>query len=110
VPCILRVDRGNFELSDRSATAIFRIAQESLRNIARHAEASEVQIALWQQGDECFLEIADNGKGFDTACQKRQRFGLIGMRERALVLGGASEIISAPGEGTTVRVRIPVAA
>jgi len=110
VPCILRVDRGSFELSERSATAIFRIAQESLRNIARHAEATEVHMALWQHGDECFLEVADNGKGFDPACTKKQRFGLIGIRERALVLGGASDISSVLGEGTTVRVHIPVAA
>jgi PAS domain S-box-containing protein len=110
IRCILHVDRGSFELSDRSATAIFRIAQESLRNIARHAEATEVQMALWQKDEECFLEITDNGKGFDSTVKKDQSFGLIGIRERAFVLGGAAEITSTPSDGTTVRVCVPAVA
>jgi PAS domain S-box-containing protein len=108
IPCALRVDRGSYELTDRSATAIFRIAQESLRNIARHAEASKVYMALWLSRNQFFLEIADNGKGFDPDVKKENSFGLIGIRERSLILGGDTHVISTPGHGTTIRVHVPV--
>lgn len=89
------------------ATALFRILQESLTNIARHAKASEVNISLQQKGNDWMLSICDDGVGFAPASLRNNGFGLIGMRERARSLGGFLAVISAPGNGTTINVQIP---
>lgn len=85
---------------------LFRIVQEQLNNIAKHAEASVVVIHLQNDGNELQLEITDDGKGFDEAKIKRG-LGLTNMRNRAETLGGTFEIISEPGDGCTLRVIIP---
>jgi PAS domain S-box-containing protein len=88
---------------------IFRIIQESLTNISRYACASHVAISLLLQGSELLLEINDNGIGFDLeAAAQRDSLGLLGMRERAIALGGQLEVDSILGKGTTIRVRVPV--
>lgn len=93
-------------------TSLFRIVQEGLTNILRHARASAVMVRLAQEQDQVLLEICDDGVGFDPdrleTDQARGGLGLRGMQERAAILGGALEIESAPGEGTTVRIRFPV--
>ena len=81
--------------------------QESLTNISRHAEASEVWISLERSDSHYMLEVRDNGAGFNPALRKLKSFGLIGLRERALVLGGEARITSAPGQGTAIKVRFP---
>lgn len=91
-------------------TALFRIVQEGLTNILRHAKASSVIVRLNQDHDLIMLEICDNGVGFDPLRLESldpggRGLGLRGMRERAAILGGALELESAPGEGTTVRIR-----
>ncbi len=92
-----------------TATAVFRILQESLTNVARHARASEVWIALVVERDCLHLSIRDNGCGMDPADARKERsFGLIGIRERALMLGGEARISGKAGEGTVVEVDLPL--
>lgn len=89
--------------------AIFRIVQESLTNVTRHAEASHVEVTLSQNAEDLIVEVRDDGKGFDSAdAAGKKSFGLLGMRERAAVLGGGINITSAPHQGTVVRVHIPI--
>ncbi|VVD67772.1 PAS domain-containing sensor histidine kinase [Pandoraea fibrosis] len=95
-------------LDSECSTAIFRIVQESLTNASRHGQPSQVRVMLDLRDGHCHVSIADDGKGMDTTrAGHGQRLGLMGMRERALMLGGAFEIESAPGQGTRVLVRIP---
>lgn len=92
----------------RDATAIYRIVQEALTNVARHSNASRVEIRLRESAEELLLEIRDDGRGMTAEEQTgRTSFGLIGMRERADLLGGALELEGMPGRGTLVSVRIP---
>ncbi len=88
-------------------TALFRIAQESLTNVARHAHAQHVRISLTQNQAHICLEVHDDGRGYDTA-QQHAGLGIFGMRERAALLGGTVTIQSQPGQGTTVRAVLPV--
>lgn len=92
------------------ATAIFRIFQEMLSNVARHAQASALQIRIHLNENSLSMEVQDNGKGaqpFDL--DNSRSYGVMGMRERAMHFGGSLEIISAPGQGTLVRLSIPIA-
>lgn len=107
--CTLRVINEPVGLDDARTVALFRIVQESLTNIARHAQAMRVEITVEQSDDNIVLEIHDDGKGFDPAARpENQSFGLMGMRERAIALGGKVIIDSAPSEGTVVSVQIPI--
>jgi PAS domain S-box-containing protein len=110
IDCTLRTnDDYEVVLDDGQATALFRIAQESLTNVLKHAGASAVEVALDVEDGQIRLEVFDNGAGFSPAAARRVgAFGLMGMRERALMLGGDVEVRSAPGEGTSVRVRLPI--
>ena len=91
-------------------TAIFRIVQEALTNVARHAKAKTVAVEVTERGGTIHLLVADDGVGFDAdAARRRLSLGLIGMEERAARLGGTLEIESVPGHGTEVRARIPLA-
>ena len=96
-------------LPEELGTALFRIFQETLTNAARHAQATRVQGRLSLEEGWVTLEIRDNGQGI-TADQQRQTksFGLLGMKERANILGGACTIQGTPGQGTTIQVRLPV--
>jgi PAS domain S-box-containing protein len=96
-------------LDSERSTAIFRIFQESLTNVARHANATCVEARLEREGDQLILQVQDNGKGFDpVAAKARRSLGLVGMRERALLLDGELKIEGAPGSGTTMTLRIPL--
>jgi two-component system sensor histidine kinase UhpB len=88
---------------------IFRIAQEALANVARHARAQRVQVrlALTDAADAVQLEVQDDGQGFDLE-KTPAGMGLGNIQERVTRLGGRAEISSAPGQGTTVQVRIPL--
>jgi PAS domain S-box-containing protein len=107
-PCELQVGDEDIYLDDKQATAVFRIVQESLTNIGRHAKANKVDIVLEQSDGQFVLQVRDNGQGFDPAVRKDKSFGLVGMQERALMLGGELEITSAPGCGTVIKLCIPV--
>ncbi len=88
-------------------TTLFRIAQESLTNSARYADATEVQVRLTHKQQEVRLVLSDNGRGFDVA-EAHQGLGLRGMRERATLLQGTLNLRTAPGQGTTVEVVLPL--
>ena len=106
--CRLDLPREDIAIDPERATAIFRIFQETLTNVARHAEASEVKVRLAKEGGDLTLEVRDNGKGLaEERLSSGRSLGILGMRERALLLGGELAIRGAPGKGTTVRVRIP---
>ncbi len=109
IPCELVLGDGDIGLDEPSATAIFRIVQESLTNIARHAEASQVEIIVTASPGELCFEVRDNGKGFDrNAVADAKSFGLVGMRERMAMLNGSFELDSEPGRGTRIRVCVPL--
>jgi PAS domain S-box-containing protein len=93
--------------TDRT-TAMFRILQEALTNVARHAEAKQVRVRLERREDRVLLEIRDDGKGFSRErAAAAASFGLLGMEERARMFGGSLEVVSRRREGTTVTVSIP---
>jgi len=94
-------------LNDECATAAFRVVQESLTNIARYAEATQVVISLENREGLIVLSVRDNGKGFDAQTRKPHAFGLMSMKERGRMLGGEVVIESQPGAGTLVRLTFP---
>jgi signal transduction histidine kinase len=87
--------------------ALFRIAQEALHNVARHARAGEVTLALAAEAGTLALRVADDGVGFDVGAEFAGHLGQKTMRERAELVGGTLEVSSAPGRGTEVRARVP---
>jgi len=93
-------------ISSVIATGLFRMYQESLTNVARHSDATKVMVSLRVINDEISLSIADNGKGFDTSTANKKTLGLLGMKERAAMIGGNLEIISESGKGTTIRITV----
>ncbi len=106
----LTVFPADLDLRDPHATALFRIVQESMTNIVRHAGATRVDIAIERTDGEIRVTVRDDGKGFETADPRKPlSTGLVGLRERAYFLDGEVDVESAPGQGTTVRVRIPFA-
>jgi PAS domain S-box-containing protein len=108
VACALDMDE-DLELHEPYATAVFRIVQESLVNVAKHAGASQVQVQVVRAGGEVTLRVADDGAGFETVTpRKAGSLGLAGLRERAQLLKGTVSITSAPGQGTVVQAHIPV--
>lgn len=99
---------GDPPLDEQSGIALFRILQEALTNVARHAQATQVTVRLAHEDASVVLEVMDNGRGFaDAAGPHPRSLGLLGMRERAATLGGETSVTSEPGHGTTVHVRLP---
>ena len=93
------------------ATALFRIFQESLTNVQRHSQATEVEANLVQRNHVFSLTVYDNGKGITKAqIASPQSIGMIGIRERVFILGGRMKIFGCPGKGTALFVRLPVKA
>jgi len=94
-------------LDSERSTAIFRIFQESLTNVARHAHATRVEARLEREADQLLFQVHDNGRGFDPEEAKAQMsLGLVGMQERALLLNGELKVEGVPGAGTTIALRI----
>jgi PAS domain S-box-containing protein len=109
VRCELSVGTPELELEHSLASAVFRILQESLTNVARHAQASLVEVMLESSADQVTLTVRDNGRGFSPESpRKPNSYGLMGLRERAYLLGGEVRIASEPGRGTTVEVHVPL--
>jgi PAS domain S-box-containing protein len=109
IPCRVRVENDQIALADDRSIVLFRILQESLTNISRHANARSVEISLRRDATHIRLDVKDDGRGFDTeAAQKKKTFGLLGIRERVIMLHGELSITSVPGEGTQVSVSIPI--
>jgi signal transduction histidine kinase len=93
--------------NEAQATAMFRIVQESLTNIVRHAKASQVRISLVQEGEQLHLRIQDNGQGM-TGPGRTGGIGLVSMRERVSALGGVFNWLSVPEQGVLVEVILPM--
>ena len=109
IRCEFVAERGNGIEDADKRTALFRILQETLTNVARHAHATEVVVSLQQDEDHYELCVKDNGRGItDAEMVARKSLGLLGIQERARLLGGDVRIIGRPGTGTTITVRIPV--
>ncbi len=108
IKCHLDRPDADIAVDTESATALFRIVQEALTNVARHANASEVNIRLAEEHGRLTLEVRDNGRGIgDEELSGNRSLGILGMRERALLAGGELTISGSPRLGTTIRVRIP---
>jgi PAS domain S-box-containing protein len=109
IPCELDIGAPDLELHEPYASAVFRILQESLTNAARHARASRVEVSIGLGDGSVALRVRDDGRGFSPEDPRKPgSFGLMGLRERAYLLGGDVSIASGPGRGTTVEVRIPL--
>lgn len=112
IACKLTVDDNqdlDFILDEKCATALFRILQESLANIARHANASEVQVALQWNERNLTMRVADNGVGMQPGDKRKAHaFGLVGVKERMKSLGGKLHIESSPGKGTVISATVAV--
>lgn len=108
--CIDFTTEGDFEnLPENYQTGLYRMLQECLTNVVKHANATEVKVRLIRSADEIRLTVADDGSGFAEMPQRAPgHFGLLGMEERAVQLGGAVDVRSAPGEGTLVTIVVPV--
>jgi signal transduction histidine kinase len=107
IHCDVTCTSGDLRLDDRTALLVYRIVQESLTNVARHAAATAVTIAIRAAGDELMLLVEDNGRGITTERSAGGRFGIIGMRERALAMGGRFAIHGGVDGGTVVEVVVP---
>ena len=111
IACQLDCEMEQVDIERESATAVFRVFQETLTNVARHAEASRVDVLLSKQAEHLLLEVRDNGRGISPSdTLQAKTFGLLGMRERVHILGGSLDIRGQAGQGTTVSVKIPAAA
>jgi len=100
-------------LASEAETTLYRIAQEALTNVARHSHAENVEVILERRADHVLLIVEDDGVGFDPDGKEGapgQGFGLLGMRERAALIGASLQIESAVGKGTTILVRMAAAA
>ncbi|MCI0710676.1 MAG: GAF domain-containing sensor histidine kinase [Chloroflexi bacterium] len=97
----------NRSLPSRIASGLYRIAQQALNNVVQHSGADEASISLEITTEEIYLVIEDNGRGFELSSLPEDRFGLIGLQERAKMLGGSLRLQTAPDEGTRVEVSVP---
>jgi signal transduction histidine kinase len=100
-------------LTKRVQGTLFNIVQESTNNTIKHAQAKHIWIKLTAKAGEVQFTVQDDGKGFDlqavkASYDKRGSFGLLSLEERARLVGGSAELLSAPGAGTTVRVVVPL--
>jgi PAS domain S-box-containing protein len=111
IPCTLLADEDELRLDDSASTAIFRIVQEALTNIARHAGATSVTMNLFRLNGELLITIRDNGRGIRPEdMEKAQSLGLVGMRERVWAMGGTITISADEPPGTRIDVELPVRA
>jgi PAS domain S-box-containing protein len=109
IPCKLQIRPPDLEFAEPHASTLYRILQESLTNVARHAKADRVDISIERTDGALKLAVRDNGRGFSPAeARTHKTYGLLGLRERTVLLGGEANIASEPGRGTTIEVRIPL--
>jgi PAS domain S-box-containing protein len=109
IPCTLLADEAELRLDDGASTAIFRIVQEALTNIARHAEASTVTMNLFRSNSDLLVTIRDDGRGIRPEdMEKAESLGLIGMRERIWAMNGEITITADDGPGTRIDIVVPV--
>ncbi len=107
--CDLAVAFDGTDMDEPTRTAVFRIYQEALTNVIRHAQATKVKVAMKRKGQSLTLEVQDNGKGItDEQISGPKAFGLLGMRERVQALRGELKISGRPSKGTKIVVRVPL--
>jgi PAS domain S-box-containing protein len=109
ISCKVTLPPAELHIDGDRSTAVFRIFQECLTNVARHAEAQSVSASLNTQDEDLLLVVRDDGKGFRES-EVSGSLGVLGMKERAKACGGDVQVSSSPGKGTTVTVRVPVRA
>lgn len=110
IACELLADEAELRLDDAASTAIFRIVQEALTNVARHAHATHVTLTLYRSDHELLVTIRDDGRGIaDTDMEKAESLGLVGMRERVWALKGEISIGADNGVGTRIDIVLPIA-
>ncbi|MGB6944098.1 MAG: PAS domain S-box protein [Bryobacteraceae bacterium] len=110
IQCCCECSMQSIPLGDQQSTAVFRIVQEALTNILRHAQATRVGVAVREEDGALVLTVTDDGRGITEAEKlSRESLGLLGMQERAHLIGGCVDIVGAPGRGTTLHVRVPLA-
>ncbi|HEY7532340.1 MAG TPA: PAS domain-containing protein [Nitrospiraceae bacterium] len=108
IRCFCEASFDEIKISPSRATAAFRICQEALINVARHAKATFVRVLVKESGDDVLIEIQDNGQGIPAEkVNEAGSLGLLGMKERSMAIGGRLEIAGWPGKGTTVTLRFP---
>ena len=109
IPCHVDTNVGDQTWDQEFSTVFFRIFQETLTNIIRHAKATRVDVRLAEEDGKLVLTVKDNGRGItDEEIANTRSIGLVGMRERARLIGGELAIQGAPGQGTTVSLRVPL--
>ena len=109
IECLLDLPTEEVEVPQALQVPLFRLVQEALNNIAKHAKATRVDISLAFNEKVALLKISDNGVGMtQERLLNNQTHGLLGMRERAAYLEGHAEIVSAPGEGTSITISLPM--
>lgn len=104
----LQADEPTLRLSPRRATAIYRVFHEAMTNVARHADASRVDVEIRIQGDQFILDLRDDGIGFDSAALSATSLGLLSMSERTRDIGAALRFDSSPGQGARVTLTVPL--
>ncbi|QXE93095.1 hypothetical protein KP001_15530 [Geomonas subterranea] len=108
IQCRLEAPRRDVEIDKERQISLFRIFQESMTNVMRHAEATQVDVLLDLNEERALLQVQDNGRGIAPGAATGQSLGLVGMEERARRWGGSFEVTGTPGAGTTIRATIPL--
>ncbi|WP_153130905.1 response regulator [Dechloromonas hortensis] len=106
IACQLKLEPEEFDLDEGPAITVFRLIQEALTNVARHAKASQIEIEVHETADNIHIDIRDNGIGLNPV-QSKQGFGLLGMRERVSMLGGRIDIASGASQGVHIVATLP---
>ncbi len=111
IPCEVTIEPEDILLDKVCSTAVFRVLQEALTNVVRHAEATRIKISMEQDTDRVILMVSDNGKGITRAHINNPRsFGILGIRERVNSLKGEVSFHGVPNQGTMVKVVVPLSA
>lgn len=108
IAVVATIDIDGGSLDERTSINVFRILQESLTNVARHSGATRIDVTLTTSDHDLVYEIRDNGRGREPGHRQEFGHGLVGIRERTLLLGGRMEIDSSPGQGFSLRIGIPL--
>ena len=109
IPCVVTTTVADTLWDQQFSTGVFRIFQETLTNVIRHAKATRVEVSFTEEGDSLVLTVKDNGRGIsEEEIANTRSIGLVGMRERARLIGGELILQGAPRQGTTVTLRVPL--
>jgi len=109
IPCVVTTTVADTLWDQQFSTGVFRIFQETLTNVIRHAKATRVEVSFAEEGENLVLIVKDNGRGIsEEEVANTRSIGLVGMRERARLIGGELVLQGAPGRGTTVTLRVPL--